>query len=62
MPLPSKPNPPALRSTKKDDVTFSEVVRLIAASREKVAQSVNTALIESLLGARRDNQPQDRSC
>ena len=44
--LPTKSNPPALRSTKKDEVTFSEVVRLIAASREKVAQSVNTALID----------------
>jgi hypothetical protein len=59
IPLPSKSNPPAaLQSTKKDEVTFSEVVRLIAASREKVVQ---TALID-LLGARRDNQPQDRSC
>jgi hypothetical protein len=27
-------------------VTFSEVVRLISASREKVDQSVNTALID----------------
>ena len=47
IPLPSKSNPPAaLQSTKKDEVTFSEVVRLIAASREKVVQSVNTALID----------------
>jgi hypothetical protein len=46
IPLPSKSNPPALRSTKKEEVTFSEVVRLIAASREKVVQSVNTALID----------------
>ena len=46
LPLPSRSNPPALLSTKKDEVTFSEVVRLIAASREKVVQSVNTALID----------------
>jgi hypothetical protein len=47
IPLRSKSNPPALRSTKKEEVTFTEVVRLIAASREKVVQSVNTALIET---------------
>ena len=46
IPLRSKSNPPALRSTKKEEVTFTEVVRLIAASREKVVQSVNTALID----------------
>jgi DUF1016 N-terminal domain len=46
MTLPSKSKPSALRSTKKDEATFSEVVRLIAASREKAVQAVNTALID----------------
>jgi predicted nuclease of restriction endonuclease-like (RecB) superfamily len=46
MTLSSKSKPSALRSTKKDEATFSEVVRLIAASREKAVQAVNTALID----------------
>jgi predicted nuclease of restriction endonuclease-like (RecB) superfamily len=44
--LPAKSNPPALKTSKKKDAAFSEVVRLIAASREKALQAVNTALIE----------------
>jgi hypothetical protein len=46
MTLPSKSKPSALRSTKKDQATFSEVVQLITASREKTLQAVNTALID----------------
>lgn len=34
------------KSSRKDEVTFSEIVRLIANSREKALQAVNTALIE----------------
>jgi hypothetical protein len=46
MTLPSKSNPSPLRSTKKDEATFSEVVRLIAAFSVKAVQAVNTALID----------------
>jgi len=46
MPLPSDPNPSSIHSTTREDAVFSEVVRLIAASREKALQSVNTALID----------------
>ena len=35
-----------LKPIAQDEAVFSEVVRLIAASREKAIQSVNTALIE----------------
>jgi hypothetical protein len=34
-----------LRSSKKEEEGFSEIVHLIAASREKALQAVNTALI-----------------
>jgi hypothetical protein len=44
--LPSKSKPPAVRSIKKDEATFSEVVRLIASARERATQDVNTALID----------------
>jgi hypothetical protein len=44
--LPSKSKPPAVRSIKKDEATFSEVVRLIAMARERATQDVNTALID----------------
>jgi len=46
IPLPSKSQPPAVRSIKKDEATFSEVVRLIATARERATQDVNTALID----------------
>src|ERR1700730_2690593 len=46
MPSPSSPNPSNIGPTIGDEVAFSEVVRLIAASREKAIQAVNTALIE----------------
>jgi predicted nuclease of restriction endonuclease-like (RecB) superfamily len=46
IPLPSKSKPPAVRSIKKDEATFSEVVRLIATARERATQDVNTALID----------------
>jgi predicted nuclease of restriction endonuclease-like (RecB) superfamily len=46
VPLPSKSKAPALRSTKKDEVTFSEIAQLIAASREKAFHAVNTILID----------------
>jgi hypothetical protein len=45
--LPTKPKPTQLQSSKKEEEEegFSEIVRLIAASREKALQAVNTALI-----------------
>jgi predicted nuclease of restriction endonuclease-like (RecB) superfamily len=46
MPSPSKPNPSNTSPTIGDEVAFSEVVRLIAASREKAIQAVNTVLID----------------
>jgi predicted nuclease of restriction endonuclease-like (RecB) superfamily len=46
MPLPSNPDSSGLQATPKEDETFSEVVGLIAASRERAVQAVNTALIE----------------
>jgi hypothetical protein len=46
MSSPSKPNPSNVNPTIGDEVAFSEVVRLIAASREKTIQAVNTALID----------------
>jgi predicted nuclease of restriction endonuclease-like (RecB) superfamily len=46
MPSPSNPNPSNISPTIGDEVAFSEVVRLIAASREKAIQAVNTALID----------------
>jgi len=38
--------PSNFRATKQDEATFSEVVRLIAASRERAFQAVNTELID----------------
>jgi predicted nuclease of restriction endonuclease-like (RecB) superfamily len=47
MPLPSNPDSSRLQAiTKEEDETFSEVVGLIVASRERAVQAVNTALIE----------------
>ena len=43
--VPSRSKPSNLRATKRDEATFSEVVRLIAASCEKAFQAVNTDLI-----------------
>ena len=43
--MPSRSKPSNLRATKQDEATFSEVVRLIAASRERAFQAVNTELI-----------------
>ena len=44
--MPSRSKPSNLRTTKQDEATFSEVVRLIAASRERAFQAVNTELID----------------
>ena len=44
--LTSKPKPKTLRSTKKDEASFSEIVQLIAVAREKAFQAVNTTLID----------------
>ena len=46
MALPSKPDSSGLQATPKEDETFAEVVGLIAASRERAVQAVNTALID----------------
>jgi predicted nuclease of restriction endonuclease-like (RecB) superfamily len=46
MPTQSNPDSSNLSPTAREDETFSEVVRLIAASREKALQAVNTALID----------------
>jgi predicted nuclease of restriction endonuclease-like (RecB) superfamily len=46
MPVPSNPELPDTNPARRDDEAFSEVVRLIAASREKAIQVVNTTLIE----------------
>ena len=43
---PNDANASDLRLIAQDEEVFSEIVRLIAASREKAIQSVNTALIE----------------
>jgi predicted nuclease of restriction endonuclease-like (RecB) superfamily len=45
MPLPANPGS-SIRSTKEESESFSEIVGLIAASRERALQAVNTALIE----------------
>jgi predicted nuclease of restriction endonuclease-like (RecB) superfamily len=42
----SDPNPPGLTPAAVDEAGFSEVVRLIAASRQRAMQAVNTTLIE----------------
>ena len=44
--MPSKSTPRTLQSRKKDEAVFSEIVQLIAASREKALQAVNTTLID----------------
>jgi len=44
--LPAKSKTSALKNSKNEALTFIEVARLIAASREKALQAVNTALIE----------------
>ena len=46
IPLPSNSKLPAVRSIKKDEATFAEVVRLIAMARERATQDVNPALID----------------
>jgi hypothetical protein len=46
MQSPSNPNPSNIGPPIGEEVAFSEVVRLIAASREKAIQAVNTALID----------------
>src|SRR5258708_13565995 len=46
MPAPPNQIPSNISPTRGDEVAFSEVVRLIAASREKAIQAVNTALID----------------
>ena len=46
MPTQSNPDSSNLSPTAREDETFSEVVRLIAASRETALQAVNTALID----------------
>jgi predicted nuclease of restriction endonuclease-like (RecB) superfamily len=43
---PNDANASNLKAIAQDEEVFSEIVRLIAASREKAVQSVNTALIE----------------
>jgi predicted nuclease of restriction endonuclease-like (RecB) superfamily len=44
-PLPANPGS-SIRSTKEENEAFSEIVGLIAASRERALQAVNTTLIE----------------
>jgi predicted nuclease of restriction endonuclease-like (RecB) superfamily len=46
IPSSSNPNLPSIRPESSDDAIFAEIVRLIAASREKAMQSVNIALID----------------
>ena len=46
MPPPSTPNPPDTRLAAGEEEAFSEVVRLIAASRKRAVQAVNTTLID----------------
>ncbi len=46
MPSPSSPNPSSIRPATAEDTTFSEIVGLIVATREKSLQTVNTALID----------------
>jgi hypothetical protein len=46
MPSLRNPRPPKTSPITRDEDAFSEVVRLIAASREKAIQAVNTALID----------------
>ena len=43
---PNDANASDLKLIAQDEEVFSDIVRLIAASREKAIQSVNTALIE----------------
>jgi predicted nuclease of restriction endonuclease-like (RecB) superfamily len=46
MPLPANPGSSSISSTREENEAFSEIVGLIAASRERALQAVNTALIE----------------
>jgi predicted nuclease of restriction endonuclease-like (RecB) superfamily len=46
MPSPRNPRPPKTGYITRDEDAFSDVVRLIAASREKAIQTVNAALID----------------
>jgi predicted nuclease of restriction endonuclease-like (RecB) superfamily len=46
MPLLANPGSSGIRSTREENEAFSEIVGLIAASRERALQAVNTALIE----------------
>ena len=62
MTLPSKSTPRVLQKKKREDAAFSEIVQLIAVSREKALQAVNTALIDLYWEVGCNDQPQDRSC
>jgi hypothetical protein len=44
--MPSKPKASVLRTTKKNEATFAEVLQLIYASRNKALQAVSTVLID----------------
>jgi len=44
--VPSRSKPSNLRAAQQDEATFSEVVRLIADSRERAFQAVNTEMID----------------
>ena len=44
--MPSKLPSTKLKIPKKDEAAFSEVAKLIAASKEKAFQAVNTTLID----------------
>lgn len=43
---PNDPNPSSLKPLAQDEQTFSEIVRLIAASRQRALQAVNSTLID----------------
>jgi len=44
--MPYKPRASVVKTTKKDEATFAEIVQLISASRNKALQAVNTVLID----------------
>lgn len=44
--MPPESTPRMFQRNRKDDATFSEIIQLIASSREKALQAVNTALID----------------
>jgi hypothetical protein len=58
MPLPANPGS-SIRSTKEENEAFSEIVGLIAASRERALQAVNTALIGGLYTKRQKSHAND---